>query len=322
MKTVDTIIVGGGPAGSTCAWKLREAGIDTLVLDRAKFPRPKLCAGWVTPQVLKDLEIEPDEYPFGWMTFDRLHVHWKVLTAKPRSKQHSIRRIEFDDFLLRRSGVPVLQHKVQDIQTKDGSYIIDGKFRSKHLVGAGGTSCPVYRIFFREHSPRDSSRQTVTLEQEFAYDLNDPACHLWFFHDGLPGYGWYVPKANGHVNIGLGAMADQLKQRQEHLQTHWHKFVAKLGTCGLVMNDSYKPTGYSYYLRGHGDVVSLGNAHIIGDSVGLATRDMCEGIGPAVRSGLLAARAIITGENYAVTAVAKFSGSGFSSRVLQHQFLS
>ena len=58
MNIVDAVVVGGGPAGSTCAWKLREAGLDVVVLDRAAFPRTKLCAGWVTPEALADLEIE------------------------------------------------------------------------------------------------------------------------------------------------------------------------------------------------------------------------------------------------------------------------
>ena len=59
MRTVDTIIVGGGPAGSSCAWGLRRRGIDCLVLDRAAFPRLKLCAGWITPEAVRDLELEP-----------------------------------------------------------------------------------------------------------------------------------------------------------------------------------------------------------------------------------------------------------------------
>ena len=58
MQKADAIVVGGGPAGSTCAWKLREAGLDVLVLDRATFPRTKLCAGWVTPEALQDLELD------------------------------------------------------------------------------------------------------------------------------------------------------------------------------------------------------------------------------------------------------------------------
>ena len=79
MITVDTIIVGGGPAGSSCAWRLGKRGVDCLVLDRAEFPRLKLCAGWVTPQVLRDLEIEPGEYPFSFLTFESLRFNFKGL---------------------------------------------------------------------------------------------------------------------------------------------------------------------------------------------------------------------------------------------------
>ena len=120
MKQADAIVVGGGPAGSTCAWKLNAAGLDVLVLDRAKFPRNKLCAGWVTPKVLTDLELDPRDYPHSFMTFDELHLHWKGLGKKLHSPQHSIRRLEFDDFLLRRSGAEILQHEVRDIEVAGG----------------------------------------------------------------------------------------------------------------------------------------------------------------------------------------------------------
>ncbi len=45
MRTCDVLIVGGGPAGSSAAWKLKQAGADVLVLDKERFPRLKLCAG-------------------------------------------------------------------------------------------------------------------------------------------------------------------------------------------------------------------------------------------------------------------------------------
>ncbi len=316
MQVADAIVVGGGPAGSTCAWKLREAGLDVLLLDRAAFPRTKLCAGWVTPAAMADLELDPADYPHSFMTFDALHLHWKALTVRPRSRQHSIRRYEFDDFLLRRSGARVQQHKVREIYRDGGDYIIDGEFRCKYLVGAGGTACPVYRVLFHDRNPRSSALQTTTFEYEFAYDWKDPACHLWFFDDGLPGYAWYVPKANGFINIGLGGMSDQLKRQRGHIRDYWSSFARNLHNRGLVRHDHLDPTGYSYYLRGNVDVVRDDNAYIVGDSVGLATRDMCEGIGPAVRSGLLAARAIVTGTDYSLADIGKFSGTGFASRLL------
>lgn len=320
MQAVDAIVVGGGPAGSTAAWKLRQAGLDVLVLDRAEFPRTKLCAGWVTPEALADLEFDRADYPASFMTFDRLHLHWKALTVRPRSRQHSIRRVEFDDFLLRRSGASVRQHKVREIRRAGDDFVIDDQFHCKHLIGAGGTACPVYRTFFHERNPRSSLLQTATFEQEFAYDWDSDECHLWFFDDGLPGYAWYVPKAGGYVNVGLGGMAAQLKRKSGHVKTYWQKFVTRLRRRGLVDHDRYDPSGYSYYLRDDVDVVSDRNACIVGDAVGLATRDLCEGIGPAVKSGLLAAQAITSGSDYSLEQVRRLSGDGLASRVLEHRF--
>ena len=320
MRTADAIVVGGGPGGSTCAWKLREAGLDVLVLDKAAFPRTKLCAGWVTPEALRDLELEPADYPHSFMTFEALTLHWKFLRVAPKTRQHSIRRYEFDDFLLRRAGVEVVEHKVKAVREEGGDFVIDESFRCRYLVGAGGTACPVYRNLFHERTPRAGELQTATLEQEFAYDWTDPACHLWFFGDGLPGYAWYVPKANGYINVGLGAMAEQLKNQGGHLRDFWESFAARLRRLGLVRYDDYRPSGYSYYIRGELGAVRAGNAFLVGDAAGLATRDMCEGIGPAVKSGLLAAEAIATGSEYSLDSVASLSGGGWPSRILERQF--
>jgi len=320
MHNADAIVVGGGPAGSTCAWKLRKAGLDVIVLDRARFPRTKLCAGWVTPRALADLELNPGDYPHGLMTFDALVLHWKIFSVRFSSRQHSIRRYEFDDFLLRRSGATVLTHKVHEVRRDKGDFVIDGKYRSKYLVGAGGTSCPVYRAFFRQRFPRHKSLQAATLEQEFAYDWQDPACHLWFFNDGLPGYAWYVPKANGHINIGLGGMAVQLKQRGSKLHEYWRKFTVRLKNRGLVVCDDLRPSGYSYFLRGGIEITHDQNAFLVGDSAGLATRDLCEGIGPAIESALLAARSIVNGSEYSIAGIASLSGQSAISRYIERKF--
>ncbi len=320
MQTVDAVVVGGGPAGSTCAWKLRAAGLDVVVLDREAFPRTKLCAGWVTPEALVDLELDPPDYPMSFMTFAELKVHWGPFTKSLRSPQHSIRRFEFDDFLLRRSGAQVRQHEVRSIARRGADYVIDDALRCRYLVGAGGTRCPVYRTLFRARLPRVGTLQTATLEQEFAYAWKDPACHLWFFDGGLPGYAWYVPKADGYVNVGLGGMAVQLTRSGRQLREHWTRFVARLKRMGLVDVSDYDPKGYSYFLRGAIGGASRDNAYITGDALGLATRDMCEGIGPAIRSGLLAADAIVNSREYSLQGIAALSGGGWPSRWLERRF--
>ncbi|MGH8246033.1 MAG: FAD-dependent oxidoreductase, partial [Gammaproteobacteria bacterium] len=59
VENYDAIVVGGGPAGSSCAARLIHGGLRVAVLDRESFPRTKLCAGWITPDVLRALDLDP-----------------------------------------------------------------------------------------------------------------------------------------------------------------------------------------------------------------------------------------------------------------------
>lgn len=322
MQRYDVVIVGGGPAGSACATKLVQAGVKVAVLDRETFPRTKLCAGWITPEVVEDLNFDIEAYPHRFNTFNHIVVHMKGLTFKLNSPQHSIRRFEFDDFLLRNSGADVVNHNVKNIEKRNGAYIFDDAFESEYLVGAAGTRCPVYRSFFREANPRARELQAATFEHEFPYEWEDPRCHLWFFRKGLPGYAWYVPKANGYLNCGIGGVADKLKARGEDIKSYWNDFVALLERKGFVRGTEYAPKGYSYFLRGNVDVVRVDNAFIAGDSVGLATRDLCEGIGPAIRSGHRAADAIVNGSEYTLESIGAYSaGRGMIRNFLEYMFV-
>jgi menaquinone-9 beta-reductase len=320
MRSCDVLIVGGGPAGSTAAWKLQRAGVDVLVLDRERFPRLKLCAGWITPEVVRELEMDLCSYPHRLLTFPRLRVHIGRLHVPVACVQHSIRRVEFDAWLLERSGAPLQQHNVRHISADGDGYVIDGAYRCRYLIGAGGTRCPVYRELFRELNPRASELQIVTLEHEIQYDWQDSDCHLWFFEHGLPGYSWYVPKARGWLNVGIGGMAQRLKQRGEDIWWHWRRFADRLERRFGIRVPS-EPSGYSYYVRGPVEGARVDNAFLTGDAAGLATRDLCEGIGPAIRSGMRAADAILQGVPYELADVTGASmGGGWISRMVDWGF--
>ena len=295
-------------------------GADVLVLDKEAFPRLKLCAGWITPQVVRDSDLDPASYPHRFLSFRRLHFHLKGLHLPVPCIQHSIRRFEFDEWLLQQSAAPVITHTVRDVRRDAADYVLDNQYRCRYLIGAGGTSCPVHRALFRARVPRVRALQTVTLELEFPYEWDDPDCHLWFFEEGLPGYSWYVPKARGWLNVGVGGMAQRLKQRGEDIWMHWRGFAARLERrFGIRLPE--EPTGYSYYVRGPVDHVRIDNAFVTGDAAGLATRDLCEGIGPAIRSGLRAADAVLRGSNYELADVTGASlGGGWITRMVDWGF--
>ncbi|MCK5196834.1 MAG: hypothetical protein KAR21_00700, partial [Spirochaetales bacterium] len=237
----------------------------------------------------------------------RLYFHLYGVKIPIKTRQYSIRRTEFDTWLLERSGVPVDHHRVQNIRNVNGSYIIDDIYRCKYLVGAGGTNCPVYHTFFREANSRVPKQQIICMETEFAYDVQDTNCYLWFFDRELHGYSWYVPKAGGYVNIGIGGKFHSTPAQGKGLRSHWEQFIRKLIRLSLVNDNTFHPQGYIYYLRQKIQEVQLDNAFITGDAAGLATRDMGEGIGPAVESGLLAAGAIIHGSEYSLKSVTRSS---------------
>lgn len=307
MIDAKVIIVGAGPAGSTCAWKLKQFNVPAILLDKKPFPRPKICAGWITPGVIADLHIRRGEYPYHMLVFRRLNYHFYGCKIPVRTKQFSIRRFEFDDWLIERSGVKVIEHNVKQIRKEGRHYVIDGIYRCEYLVGAGGTNCCVYRTFFRPVNPRKAANKIIAVEEEFLYDYSDGECHLWFFDNKLPGYAWYVPKGNGYLNIGIGGKYLKMKQRGQNIFEHWDCLVEKLNGLGLVHRGRFQPKGCSYFLRDKRETVQIDRAFVIGDAASLATIDMGEGIGAAVRSGILAARAIVTGQLYSTQTIDRYS---------------
>jgi geranylgeranyl reductase family protein len=301
MTTCDVLIVGGGPAGSSCAWRLARAGLDVLVLDRARFPRDKVCAGWVTPPALRALEVDPDRYAEGRtlqpITGFRTSVMGKgeVLTRYPRPVSFGIRRCEFDEYLLRRSGAR-LQTGVPltDLRRLPGDegWVANGSVRARVVVGAGGHFCPVARRM------KDSRvREPIVAAQEIEVGLDErdeaecgvrPEVPELFFTSDLKGYGWCFRK-QGYLNVGLGRLD------RDRLSTHVASFVEFLRAQRRVPSRALSRWhGHAYLLyQGaprplHGDGVLL-----VGDAAGLAYAPSGEGIRPAIESGLLAAGVLL-----------------------------
>jgi flavin-dependent dehydrogenase len=298
MKFSEVIIIGGGPAGSTCAWKLKQSHKDCILLESQKFPRTKLCAGWITPEVINQLELS--DYPN--IQLNENYVNFFGIDKKLKSKSYAIRRYEFDDWLLKRSGVDVYHHKVRNIKKQDGFYVIVDVYKCKYLVGAGGSHCPVYISFFKAVHPKNKNYEVCCLEEEIKYDYKDKASRCWFYEHNIQGYSWCISKNDGYLNIGVGGL---FKGKNVNIKDHWDQLVNKLDSLNIVKNHEYKPKGYVYQIRDRVDHCRLDNAFIIGDAAGLATTDLGEGIGPAVESAICAADAIINKSQFSLHSIHK-----------------
>src|SRR5215475_11851498 len=153
MHTYDALVVGGGPAGSSAALRLRAAGLDVAVIDAARFPRDKPCAGWITPEVVSALELDVDEYRQG-RTFQPITGFRTgriggpaVLTRYGRPVSFAIRRCEFDAYLLTRSAATLrVGAAAGRVERGGGIGIVGGEVRAPVLGGAGGHFCLVARL--------------------------------------------------------------------------------------------------------------------------------------------------------------------------------
>ena len=315
MIEVETIVVGAGPAGSTCAWELRRRGREVLVLDAAEFPRTKLCAGWLTPKVLRDLELAPETVP-SLDLIPTFKIHWKHYSRhlEPPAGQYSVRRVEFDRFLLERSKADFEVYRVRSIQRTREGFTLDGRFKCRYLVGAGGTHCPVRRNVFGDLL----QQQDLALAQELEFQPVNAIVqesHLWWRYPFSPGFAWYVPKQDA-VNIGFG----YFKKSQSSLPSPWDCFVGLLRREGLLSaEDQPKAKGWSYYLlENPKTTLKRDGAFLIGDAAGLATRDLGEGIGQAVESGKLCGEEISGGSPYRIDGITRYSmyGGKYLGRLL------
>lgn len=294
----DVLIVGGGPAGSSCAWALRGSGLDIAILDRQTFPRDKVCGGWITPQVLTELDIHPAEYArgrmlqpitafrTGYIGGPAIHTDYKSIVS------YGIRRRELDDYLLRRSGARLLEGvALTSLERENDGWVINGNIRTRLLVGAGGHFCPIAKLT-KAKPPRENA--VVAQEAEFEMDAQQQAgCQVCpdtpelYFCSDMKGYGWCFRKED-YLNIGLGRMD------QHRLSEHVAAFVRFLQSAGRISFDvPASMLGHAYLLYGVSERQVVDNGvMLIGDSAGLAYKQSGEGIRPAIESGLLAAQAI------------------------------
>jgi geranylgeranyl reductase family protein len=309
----DAVIVGGGPAGSTLARLLKRAGASVTVLDKRNFPRDKTCAGWITPAVVRSLQLDLDDYRQGRVLQPIHGFSVARMGDAPLRSDHGaapvsygIRRCEFDHYLLARSGAELRTGAaVESLERAGGEWIVNASLRTPLLVGAGGHFCPVARAL-----GADLGRgEPVVGAQEFEVRMNAAQAarspvradtpQLYFCPD-LAGYAWVVRKGDW-LNVGIG------RRGPRQLGEHFERFLGAMVRAGVLDEGvaHTRASGHAYLLYPHASrpLVADG-ALLIGDAAGLAYPESGEGIRPAVESALLAAEAIAD------------CGGGYSRRAL------
>ena len=311
----DLLVVGAGPAGSaSAAWAAR-AGIDTLLLDAAEFPRDKPCGDGLTPRAIAELDalgLAPwlegrarnrglRAAGFGQL----LYLPWPGGNlpdyggAAPRLElDHAIRQVALDAGAEPLDGV-----RAVDVE-RDGSGRVTGvvvkrsdateTIRCRRLVVADGARSQLGRALGREWH-RDTAYGVAARGYIKSGRSDDEwiSSHLELRDDAdriLSGYGWIFPLGDGEVNIGVGTLATAKRPADINLRSLLNYYADTQREDWELQDDVRAPWSALLPMGGAVSGVAGPNWLLVGDAAGCVNPLNGEGIDYGLETGHLAAQ--------------------------------
>lgn len=285
MEKVDVLVVGAGPAGSSCAAGIAHAGYSVVMLDkRASVGEPLQCAEYIPKLFLKELSLEKT---FITNEIDSMITYVDFKEAREsQAPGYLIDRQEFDRLLCLdaiQKGARVIlkaravhyEHGIVTARTDAGFT----SFSPEYIVGADGPLSTVGRWVGLRNN---------TFVNAYQFELPKrgtlKATKVYFFKECAGGYGWVFPK-DKTFNVGVGVAVPFRKNPREVLRF----FLEKLN---LKSSESIRTTKGLIPTSGILDSVVRGKIVLVGDAAGLTHAVTGAGIPQAVLSGKLAAQAL------------------------------
>jgi geranylgeranyl reductase family protein len=306
----EVIVAGAGPAGAVAARTLAAAGVRTLVVDRAAFPRNKPCGGGISTRALR-------RFPWLGRALEDIDVHRiaRLRLEGPGgaacdldSRDPSVllvRRVEFDHALVAAAveAGASLEPGFEITQASQDAFGVtlrsrDGRVRTaRHVIAADGVhSVIAKRLGVNARWPR--SALAIDMMEETPVEtlraVRPDVLWVAYAYDGLDGYAYVFPKTR-HVNVGIGCLLSHFDAHVEAAPyTLQERFVSSLVAAGALEGRSDRASFTPFLIPVGGPLphASCGRVLFAGDAGGFVNAITAEGIYYAMVSGALAAEAI------------------------------
>lgn len=315
------LIVGAGPAGTAAAITASRLGASVTVIDKATFPRDKCCGDGLTTgalRLLEELDFDPTSVA-DWQTCSGATLR------SPSGRQFAVPlplgqgqfiaiapRMQLDHALLQHArSIGVTAHEgvgLKKIVRNDPSGVIvmttdDELLQADYLIAADGMWSPTRKELGLS---LDDYRGEWHAFRQYASNVTGEAAHklfVWFEKDLLPGYAWSFPLPDNRVNFGFGMLRTRTNGKNDSVQFMndiWKELPRRphiAEALGSSVQFDGRHTAWPIPARITDVVHSSGRALLVGDAVCASDTLTGEGIGQALLTGMLAARAITQGKD-------------------------
>ncbi len=330
MKTFDVVIVGAGPAGSSLAAYLADSGLETLLVDKQRFPRDKVCGDILSPRALRHLDDLDCLVPLENSGYFKIRKCATFLDGEPLSDgylpavpgyvdhSYAVPRYILDNLLFEHAltlGVDSLQDcRVSGFTTNADGVVIDAQtadgevrtLKSRFIVGADGSQSVVAKS---AGITRDD-RHVSAVMRGYGYDYPLREAILYYTRDYFPGFAWAVPIKDGRINFGVGMMSETIKKYRLSLPRFFEEardFLLRMAAERDFTGASIAtPKGWSIGVYGGASASYFDRGLLIGDAGCFADPLNGEGIPVAMETAKMAS----------VRIMEAFSASDFSAAFL------
>ena len=294
IERFDLVVIGGGPAGAAAAFTAAKAGLSVALVDKAAFPREKLCGGGLTERCRAQFEAVygrawPAEIVGASTCFTFAMAGAPLSRMDGYSQLGMTLRRAFDaqmvSLAVAAGATPLLDDGAAQVDVRKRLVTLKSGRRLGfgHLVGADGVNSMVARgLFGRAFDPARIG---------FGLEVEAPRADLPGWGDAIEidfgaatwGYGWVFPKA-ASLTIGVGGV----HSRNPDLRASLAAYLAHKGldVSRYKVKGQFLPFGDPRPAPGRGRVL------LAGDAAGLVDPITGEGIGYAIESGAAAAKAV------------------------------
>ncbi len=308
-------IIGAGPAGATLSHFLSKQKIEHTLVDKATFPRDKICGDGITidvlnvlkrinPELLEEFAAQPEMLEsWGFCFHGSNGKELRYDFSKdgfPYPPFFTSRRIDLDNFLVQRLNPAYCNflsgNTVKSIaRVEDGLEILSQSalggtlIKAKMIVGAEGEKPVVTKALGLPHfREKKNLIGGIRVYYKNVKGFNE-GNHLEFFFDKklLPGYFWAFPLGNGMANVGLGMVSTEIAKRKVNLKKMFEQMLTEHPRVSNMFAEAEpmeKPKGWGLPLITPKRIIAGKNYALIGDAAGMIEPFTGKGIGPGMMS--------------------------------------